>query len=185
MTTQRTRRSPGSKTRATSTTPIADTESTAQMQPVGVAPGVEELLVGALMYSDPAAARDVLRFVDDDDLDEPGRSVLASVRALAGRGVPPSPQLIADDLKRRGKLIRERGVWLAAATTSGACAQAAREYAAPVIAKSLRRQTESFGAALSVAAAGASEADLAAIAERASARVRYIAGRLAELRGEL
>jgi replicative DNA helicase len=156
---------------------------TAQISAVGPDPGIDELIVGALMFSTPAEVVDTAKYVDLDDMDEPGKSVLASVFALARRSVPPSPQLVADDLKRCGKLTRSCATWLASATTSGACASAARSYAAAVVANSLRRQAESFGAALISAAAEASEYDVQQIAEQASKRIRYTAGRLTELRG--
>jgi replicative DNA helicase len=155
-----------------------------QVRAVGVVPTVSDLFVGALLYSSAAEVLDVARFVDLDDFDEPGRAVVASVKALAGRGVPPSPQLVADDLKRQGKLTRSSAVWLTSATTSGACAAAARSYAGAVVAESLRRQTESFGQALVSVSATASEAELASLVETASSRIRYVAARLAELRGE-
>jgi replicative DNA helicase len=181
------RRSRPAGNRAASATAADDysiDDSVRQLAAVGPAPGIDELFVGALLYSTVVEVRDVARFVDQTDLDEPGATVFVSVVALAGRGVPPSPQLVADDLKRNGCLTRSRAVWLASCTASGACASAARHYASAVVAESLRRQVESFGASLVSAAESASEDDIAQLVERASARVRYAAGRLAELRGE-
>ncbi len=155
----------------------------AQMPPIGTTPGLSELFVGACMYSTVTEVRDVLKFVDDNDVDEPAQSVLNSVRALSLRGVAPSPQLVKDELQRRGKLTRQTGVWLAAATTSGSCASAARHYAAALVAQAFRRQAESFGNALRETAWTAAEADVTGLAGQASERIRYIAGRLAELRG--
>jgi replicative DNA helicase len=154
-----------------------------QIAPVGVAPGIDELFVGALMYSTVGDVREVARLVERSDFDEPAAAVFSAIVGLATRGVPPSPQLVADDLKRCGKLTRSRATWLASATTSGSCAPAARNYAAAVVANSLRRQAESFGAALISAAAEASEQEVQQLAEQASKRIRYTAGRLAELRG--
>jgi hypothetical protein len=157
---------------------------TNQIRAVGVEPSVADLFVGALLYSTPAEVLEVARFVDIEDIDEPGQAVYSSVVALARRGVPPSSQLVMDDIKRLGKLTRSRGIWLASATASGACASAARSYAAAVVAESLRQQTESLGQALVSASATYSEVEIAKLAEIVSTRLRYIAGRLTELRGD-
>jgi replicative DNA helicase len=142
------------------------------------------MFVGALMYSSVAEVNAVARFVEADDLDQPAATILASIRALAGRGVPPGPVLVKDDLHRRGKLTRGVATWLAAAATSGACSSAARSYAACVLAEAFRRQVESFAAALVSAAPSAAEGEVARLAEQASARIRYTFGRLTELRGD-
>ena len=157
---------------------------TAQIDSVGTTPTITELFVGALMFSTSAEVRDVLRFVEDLDVDEPAQTVLAAVRALALRGTPPSPQLVGDDLRRRGKLTRSVAVWLQNATTSGACATAARDYAAAVVAEAFRNRVESFGSGLASTAVSASEADVAALVERAACGIRAVAARLAELRSE-
>ena len=157
--------------------------TTAQVSPIGKTPGLCELFVGACMYSTAAEVRDVLKFVDDSDVDEPAQSVLRAVRALSLRGVTPSPQLVKDELQRTGQLTRQTGIWLAAATTSGSCASAARHYAAALVADSFRRQVESFGNALRETAWTAAEADVNGLTSRAAERIRYIAGRLSELRG--
>jgi replicative DNA helicase len=156
-----------------------------QIRAVGVEPSVADLLAGSYLYSTCAEVLDVSRFVDLDDFDEPAKTVVASIVALARRNVPPSPQLVADDLKRQGKLTRTRGVWLASAATSGACASAARSYAACVVAESLRRQVESFGNALTTSSATASEENVATLVEAAASRIRNVAGRLSELRGDV
>jgi replicative DNA helicase len=122
--------------------------ATAQHPPIGPEPGLEELFIGALMYSTPAEVVKVSRFIEADDLGQPAGTVLASIKALVGRGVPPSPQLVKDDLHRRGKLTRSIATWLAGAMTSGACASAASAYAAAVLAGSFRRQAESIGVAI-------------------------------------
>jgi replicative DNA helicase len=121
--------------------------------------------------------------VVDDDVDWPRVPIVAAVRRLASRGVPPSPQLVADELRRGGKLDRQIGVGLASATTAGASGSAARHYAAAVVAESLRRRVESAGAALQTAAEASAESDLAPLAARAAAQVRDCADRLAALRG--
>ena len=159
------------------------TASHGQVSPVGTPPHVAELLIGALLYSTDAEASAVLAFVADDDIPWPLKPILAAVRRLAAQGVPPAAQLIADELRRDGKLDRQVGVALAAATTAGACSSAARHYAAAVVAESLRRRVESAGAALQTAAEASAEADLAPLAARAAAQVCDCADRLAALRG--
>lgn len=155
-----------------------------QIRAVGPEPTVADLYIGSLLFSTPAEVLEVARYVEFQDVDEPGQTVYSSVVALARRGVPPSSQLVMDDLKRLGKLTRNRGIWLASATASGACASAARAYAAAVVAESLRRQTESLGQALVSASGTYSEVEISKLAETVSSRLRYIAGRLTELRGD-
>jgi hypothetical protein len=156
---------------------------TAQIRPVGPTPLIAECFVGALLFSTVAEVRDVLRFVEDGDVDEPAREILSTVRALALRGTPPGPQLVKDDLMRRGKFTRSVSVWLMNATTSGASASAARNYAAALVSEAFRARVESFGAALTTMSASASEQDVAAVVERASSTIRGIEARLSELRG--
>lgn len=157
---------------------------TAQTTAVGTTPTVAELLIGALMHSSVTEVRSVLRFVEDRDMDEPAASVLATVRALALRGTPPGPQLVLDDLKRRGKLTRTTGVWLSSAMTSGACASAAPVYASAVVSEAFRSTAESLGHALISVSDVASEAELGALVEQAVAGIRGIGARLNELRGD-
>ena len=76
---------------------------TDQLRAVGPDPTVADLFVGALLFSTSAEVLEVARFVDVEDVDEPGQAVLESVVALARRGVPPSSQLVLDDLKRCGE----------------------------------------------------------------------------------
>lgn len=156
---------------------------TTQLRPVGPHPGVAKLLVGALLFSTAAEASAVLAFIVDDDVDGPLQPILSAVRRLAIGGVPPSAQLTADELRRSGKLDRQIGVALASATTAGACASAARSYAAAVVSKALRRRVESAGAAMQTAAEASAEADLAPLAAQAAAQVQDCADRLAALRG--
>jgi hypothetical protein len=155
-----------------------------QLRAIGPDPTVADLFVGALLYSTVAEVLEVVRYVNLEDIDEPGQAVFESVVALARRAIPPSSQLVLDDIKRRGKLTRTRGLWLASATASGACASAARAYAAALVAESLRRQTESLGHALVTASATYSEVEISKLAETGLTRLRYVAGRLTELRGD-
>lgn len=173
--------SPGAKTGADQ---LAKADvSLGQIMPVGPHPAVDELLIGALLFSTPGEVSGVLAFVVDGDVDWPLQPILAAVRRLAARGVPPGPQLVADELRRSGKLDRQIGVALASATTAGASGTAARHYAAALVSESLRRRVESAGAALQTAAEAAVEADFAPLAARAAAQVRECADRLAALRG--
>jgi replicative DNA helicase len=156
-----------------------------QLRAIGPTPTLADLFVGSLLFSTPGEVNEVARFVDVEDIEpEAGQVVYASIVALARRGVPPSSQLVMDDVKRLGRLTRTRGVWLASATTSGACASAARSYAAALIAESLRRQAESMGQALISASESYSEVELAKLGEIVSSKLGTIAGRLAELRGD-
>ncbi|GJO36588.1 hypothetical protein [Mycobacterium marinum] len=155
-----------------------------QICPVGPEPGVAEMLVGALVYSSAAEASAVLALVDDSDVCPPLSVVLAAVRQLAARSVPPSPQLILDELKRAGALTRQVATALMGATTTGATTAAAHNYAAAVVAESLRRRVESAGTALTGMAGTAAEVDLGPLVERAAASVRDCARRLQVLRGE-
>lgn len=156
-----------------------------QICPVGPEPGVGEMLVGALMYSSSAEAAAVLALIHDDDVDPPLNVVLKAIRMLVGRDVPPSPQLTLDELGRTGSLTRQTATALRAATTTGACASAAGHYAAAVVSRSLRRQTESVGTALVEAAGTAPEADLTPLVNNAVVTIRDCARRLDALRGEI
>lgn len=156
---------------------------TSQMRAVGVEPTAVECLVGSLMFSTITEVREILRHVTDDDVDFPASTVLASIRSLASSGVIPSPQLVGDDLQRRGNRTRQVACWLASATTSGACSSAAKHYAGAVVAQSFRRQVESLGNALRTASDGAAEVDVAHLTERAATRITSIYERLQHLRG--
>ncbi|WP_373234895.1 hypothetical protein [Mycobacterium marinum] len=161
-----------------------DDHRQAQIRPVGPEPGIAEMLTGALMYSSSTEAAAVLALVHDDDVDPPLTVVLAKIRSLVDRGVVPAPQLVLDELKRTGELTRQVAKTLATATTTGACASAARHYAAATVAESLRRRVESAGAALTSAANTAPEADLAPLVEQAAATIAGCAWRLDSLRGD-
>lgn len=158
--------------------------SAAQMRPIGPVPGVAEMLVGALLYSSTSEVKSVLALVHDSDVDAPLSTVLAATRALAARDVPPGPQLVMDELRRTGKLTRQVATCLMTATTTGACASAARHYAAATVSESMRRRVESAGAALTEAASTAPEVDLGPLVERAATAVQECAHRLEKLRGE-
>ena len=150
---------------------------------VGPPAGLEHLLVGALLWTVPAAAAEVIALVADDDLADPHLAlVLSALRDMTDTGAHISPQLVMDRLTREG-VHRPVLMALSDATLSGAASGAAREYAAAVVAAALRRRTESSGVALSAAADEAPEASLADIACKIAARIADNARRLRALRG--
>jgi replicative DNA helicase len=157
----------------------------AQIPPVGEHPTTGVLLLGSLLWSEPAVAAEVLELVADDDMATPSLSaVLAAVRRLVTAGTPPGPQLVADILRREGTLKHFAAKDLQDATTSGAQPLALRSYAAAVVSESLRRKINSSGVALTTAAPDAAEADLAPLVSRATVACLDCAGRLDQLRGE-
>ncbi|TPG31659.1 hypothetical protein [Mycolicibacterium hodleri] len=145
---------------------------------------MDVLFLGALLWSTPADAADVLVLIRDVDMSTPSQeAVLAAIRRLVDAGTPPGPQLALDGLRRTGTLKHFAARDLADATTSGAQPMALREYAAAVLSQALRRRFASAGSALTEAAAVAGEDDLAPLAARAMASCLDCAGRLARLRG--
>ncbi len=77
----------------------------AQLPPTGRHPTVGVLLIGALLWSEPADAAAVLELVTDEDMATPSLSlVLSAVRRLVSAGTPPGPQLVLDALRREGTL---------------------------------------------------------------------------------
>lgn len=169
--------------------PLADNTNadqfSGQARPVGPHPDVSLLLLGSLMWGTPFDAAEALLHVRDDDLPDPAAAaVLAAVRSLAGAGKLCSPQLVADELRRVGQFRGHVPDRLRDATTSGAAACAARDYAAAVVAESLRRRVETAGHALTTAAPTAAECELAPLVAGAAAAVADCAHRLALLRGE-
>jgi hypothetical protein len=155
------------------------------MASVGTVPTTAECFICALFYTEVASAQSVLRWVEDDDVEEPaGATVLAAVRALALRGTPAGPQLVIDELKRHGKLTRSVGVWLRRAMNTGACDLAAFAYGGAVVAESYRSRVESFGTALVSVSETASEAEIGLLVERTFVTLRGVKARLNGLRGE-
>lgn len=126
----------------------------------------------------------VLADVRDSDLETAAAQVLSVVRRLADAGRPRGPQVVLDELRRRGELRPGVADALRNATTCGADPLATRQYGAAVVAESLRRRVESAGAALSVAAQTADEGELTPLVVRAVESVRDCAERLERLRGE-
>lgn len=147
----------------------------------GTLPAAEELLLGALLYGDTTG---VLALVVDDDLGDPGAAaVFATIRTVDARGTV-APALVLDELLRAGAATAPARRVLIAAATSGAVPEAARDYAAAVVAAALRRHTESLGNALVQVAADGAESDLAALVANGAQRCADIARRLIALRGD-
>jgi replicative DNA helicase len=156
-----------------------------QIPPVGPHPTTGVLLIGALLWSEPAEAAEVLELVADDDMATSSLSaVLSAVRRLVNAGTPPGPQLVLDALRREGTLKHFAAKDLQDAATSGAQPLALREYAAAVVSESLRRRIDSAGVALTAAATDAAEATLAPLVSRVTVACLDCAGRLDQLRGE-
>jgi hypothetical protein len=59
--------------------------ATNQLRAIGPTPTLADLFVGALLFSTPAEVLEVARYVDLEDIDEPGQTVYSSVVALARR----------------------------------------------------------------------------------------------------
>jgi hypothetical protein len=145
---------------------------TVQMLPVGPHPDVDVLSVGALLWSSPHGAAELLALVRDDDIESPAlAAVLAAVRTLARAEKPFGPQLVLDELRRSGALSAAVAEQLKMAMTCGADPVAVRHYFAALVADSLRRRVASAGVALSSAAWDGAEADLAPFANQAAATV--------------
>jgi replicative DNA helicase len=156
-----------------------------QIPPIGPHPGADVLLIGSLLWSRSGESGAVLALVSDDDIaNQTVAAVLAAIRALTGAGKACGPQLVLDELRRTGALNSQAAEQLRLATTCGACSDAAREYAAAVVAESLRRHVESAGHALVSAADDAAEADLTPLVTRATGAVLNCLERLRLLRGE-
>jgi replicative DNA helicase len=155
------------------------------LQPVGRPATIEELAVGALLYSTATEVTEITQHLSADDFNTSAAgTVFKALESIADLGVPPGPELVADDLRRRGWWDRPVATWLGTATVSGACPPAARQYAAAVVADSLRRNIESLGAALQSAADTASESELHHLVVTGTRRIQNITDRLAQLRGE-
>jgi replicative DNA helicase len=134
-----------------------------QIRPVGDDhAGLDALLVGAMLWAEPAAVAEVLELVHDDDIESPALAEsLAAVRQLNRGRQQHGPQMVLSELRRTARLRSHDGVAgaLQAATTSGADPLAIRQYAAAVVAGSMRRRLDSAGVALQAAASEAAEAD--------------------------
>lgn len=153
--------------------------TTLALPPVGPTPTADDLLVGSLLSGDPCG---VLDLIHDNDLADPDTStVLAAIRILADRAV--GPQLVLDDLTRRGEASEPVRRALITAVTAGAALGAAGDYAAATLAAALRRKVESFGHALQQAASNAGEAELGTLIAHGATDCAGVAARLNALRG--
>jgi hypothetical protein len=155
-----------------------------QIPAVDAPAGLEHLLVGSLLWAVPDNTAGVFHLVADDDFADPHLGVVwAALRDMVIRGESHSPQLVMDELTRQG-VHRPVLTALMDATTSGACTEACREYAAAVVAAALRRHTESGGVALTSAAADAAEIEIPVIAATITQRLNTTVHRLTQLRGD-
>lgn len=154
------------------------------LSPVGPAPSTAELLVCALLYSSGFTVIQIAEFIDADaDLDEPPRRAYRAIVSLAQLHISPAPELVLDELRRTGQLDRQTACWLATALTAGAPPEAARRYAAIVVADCLRRQVESWSLTLLAAAGAAAEDELTVLVDRLVQTFCATFGRLGALRG--
>lgn len=80
-----------------------------QHRAIGVEPTLAQLSSAPFCAPRPTGFMQTVTYVEMDDFDELARPVLLAVKRLAQQGVPPSPQLVIDELRRTGKLTRERG----------------------------------------------------------------------------
>jgi replicative DNA helicase len=157
----------------------------AQIPPVGPQPNSAVLLLGALLWSTPADATEVLDLVVDSDMPTPSTAiVLAAVRRLIARGTPPAAALVADELRREGTLKHFAAKDLQDAITCGAQPSAVRECAAAVVSERFRRLVDSAGAALQAASIECAEDELAPMIDRACESATECARRLRTLRGD-
>lgn len=155
----------------------------AQLRSVGRQATIEELAVGALMYSSASDAAQVAEHVRPDVFTEPTRTVWEALKALAILGIPPSPELVTDELRRSGQWDRRTATFVTAATVSGACPPAARHYSAAAVANCLRQYAESAGATLIDAARTSTESLLRQIITELTTELAAITDELDLLRG--
>ena len=155
-----------------------------QIPAVGTVVDVDVLLVDSLLWGHPDDADEVLRLVHDDDVRSPHlAAILTAIREMLDAGTPVSPQLVLDRISRAG-VQRPVHQALIRAATAGACPEAVREYAAAVVAATLRRRVESGGHAMCSAADDLSEAELPMLVAEIAVNISGIAARLAALRQE-
>jgi replicative DNA helicase len=151
---------------------------------VGKMPDAATVFVGCLLWSSPDDAAGVLRLMAGDDFDAPLSVLVATIRHLVEAGKPCDASLVGDELRRTGQLSGPVAQALSAASVAGAIPEAAPYYAAIVVSKALRRKAESYGYALSTAAANAAECELLPLVTSAAADIAGTSHRLALLRGE-
>lgn len=157
----------------------------AQLPPAGPMPDSEMLFTSGLLWPRPGGpdVGPVLALVANDDIADPATAeVVKVIRSMIYARQAVSPVLVADEIRRAGGLSPLVADRLREATTAGAVPEAVPQYAAAVVALSLRRRMESAGNALTTAAASMAESDLAPLVERAAAGITDCAARLEKLR---
>jgi hypothetical protein len=135
------------------------------------------------MYSSSSEAAQVAEYVGQDVFAEPTRTVWRALKTIAGLGIPPSPELVVDELRRTGQWDRRTATFVTAATVSGACPPAARQYCAAAVAMRLRQHAESAGASLMDAAHTSGESHLRHLITEVTSQLAMITRNLDFLRG--
>lgn len=159
-----------------------------RVRPVGVQfPSSEMMLIGALLYANPADRLTVVSTVTDDDLESPSlRKLLGLVRDRARGICEVDATLIADDALRSGRLVGEQGALLSKAlsdaTTCAASGEAVISYAAAVVGEAYRRRYESLGTALAELSSSLPEHELLGYLVGAGSECRAHSKRLTSLR---
>jgi len=155
-------------------------------QPIGPHPDIATVFLGGCLWGHRFEVRLVLHHVEADDFASPMLGTVAeAIRTLIDADKPIGPQMVLDELRRTGSLSTAVAKHLQDAATSGADTDLPlRHYGAALLAESLRRRVESAGAALSSAAAEASEADVARIVTNATTSIYDCLARLHHLRGD-
>lgn len=157
-----------------------DVEST----PIG---DLEELLIGALLWAHPAAAKQVTEHMCRDDFAIPlYRELFEVIAGLVTEGAPHSTPMVAARLERDGRLGGHAGqrlkAALVAATTVGADGGAVGHYARAVASAAYRRSFHDAGLAIAEAAQTLPESDLFEHMVTLGRRQRAATKRLAALR---
>ena len=167
-------------------TVVVAMSANAAVPAVGPLPTADQVFVGALLYGATSEVRAVLRLVRDDDLESPAMgAVVAAIRRLAAASKPCAPQMVLDELRRVGQAKGHVLEQFRSSLTTGAVPEAARDYAAAVVAGSLRRRIAGAGDVLVVSAHEVAEANLAPLMERANDAIQDCAARLRQLRGDV
>jgi len=126
---------------------------------------LEELLIGALLWAHPAAAKHVTKHLTPDDFALPlYRELFEAIAELISEGAPHQAPMVAGRLDRDGRLGGHAGQRLKAAllsaTTVGADGAAVAHYARAVASAAYRRSFHDAGLAIAEAAQSLPEADL-------------------------
>jgi len=157
-----------------------DVEST----PIG---DLEELLIGALLWAHPAAAKRVTEHLCGEDFALPlYRELFEVIGELIGEGAPHQAPMVAARLDRDGRLGGHTGQRLKAALVSaatvGADGAAVGHYARAVASAAYRRSFHQVGLAIADAAETLPETELFEHMVSLGRRQRAATERLAALR---